>query len=531
MPRDQSRFLARLWAMEDALVKSGLKPMPEWWRRQIARFYQSGKRWLVVRKGRRVFASTCVAPRLAVAEMLFGEHEHTPGSPPLEYVFLSVKRDEAANRLIGVTEVLDRLGVKYGPGGEQHGRHSIVLAGRPAVFRVVTVRANTAVGGTVAFAWCDEVSRWNDDKTGKNPAELVIGSFAPALATMPNAPLFLVSSPFSVNDYHAKAFDRGDTARQMVAFGNTWTINPTLTEEKTRELEPDHATWLREYAAIPSETVEDNWFGEAIDRAVDDDIPRIIPPGVRPIVALDPAFDPSTPDKFGWAVITSEPRPVPKAPKRRGPADPIVEVPTIRPGRLTLVRAVGAWDPDRSPLELAKRVRTEVLDVYDREDPRAELKRAYSDQFEGYSFAEVAKLGGINLDVVKWTGGTAETSKFQRFKAVRLAMLAGDFKIPNDPDLIRELRQVKRVLSASGNERIELPRDATGHCDRVAAVVLGGSIALLRPPTAAIDTTPPKQEDLMREQALREAEARKRKQSQTAAGRYETMRKVFGGGR
>jgi len=88
--------------MEAQIVAAGLPPKPAWWRETVERFERQGKRRRVVRKGRRVFASTCVAPRLAVAEMLFGEHEHIPGTPPLVYAFLSVKRDEAANRLRGV---------------------------------------------------------------------------------------------------------------------------------------------------------------------------------------------------------------------------------------------------------------------------------------------------------------------------------------------------------------------------------------------------------------------------------------------
>src|SRR5262249_18277355 len=152
--RDTEVFLRRLWQLEDLLVANGFPAMPEWWRREIARFYRSGKRRWVIRKGRRVFASTCIAPRLAVAEMLYGQHPHLPGTPPLTYAFVSVKLDEAAKRLRGVTAILDVLGEGY-----KTRDNTIELDNRPATFAVVAANFRTNVGDTVAFAWLDEVSR------------------------------------------------------------------------------------------------------------------------------------------------------------------------------------------------------------------------------------------------------------------------------------------------------------------------------------------------------------------------------------
>jgi len=92
-------FLASLDCLDAYLVeKHKFLPMNHWWRDKIEQFYRSGKLRFVVRKGRRVFASTQIAPRLAVCEMLYGEHEHVVGSPPLLFAFLSVKREEAGKR-------------------------------------------------------------------------------------------------------------------------------------------------------------------------------------------------------------------------------------------------------------------------------------------------------------------------------------------------------------------------------------------------------------------------------------------------
>jgi len=257
--RDVSAFLTKLWKLESLLVAAGLPPMPPWWRREVERFYRSGKRRWVIRKGRRVFASTCVAPRLAVAEMLYGQHPHVPGTPSLVYAFLSVKKGEAAKRLIGVKAILDVLGEKYSEAGD-----TIELKSRPAVFTVVTANFRTNVGDTLAFAWLDQLARWHDDALSANPAEQVVASLAPALATLPDAKLVMVSTPLGTEDYHARQFDLGETDQQCTSFGASWDINPTLTREACAELEPDPKLLQREYGAIPQATLSDALDAELV---------------------------------------------------------------------------------------------------------------------------------------------------------------------------------------------------------------------------------------------------------------------------
>jgi hypothetical protein len=303
--RDVDAFLTRLWQLEDLLVANGFPAMPDWWRKEITRFYRSGKRRWVVRKGRRVFASTCIAPRLASAEMLYGQHPHLPGTPPHTYAFLSVKRDEASKRLRGVRAILDVLGEPYDERAE-----TIELRNRPAVFAVVSANFRTSVGETVAYAWGDEVSRWRDDATGANPASEVIGSLSPALATLPDAKLFLVSSPLSVDDYHARSFDLGETEAQCVSFGATWEINPTLSEADCRKLESDPRIFDREYGGIPSAAVSPAFDPAHAIRSI-----RPLPPGCRfypPIGTLDSAAGKSMgADRMAWGTFAIAELPAP----------------------------------------------------------------------------------------------------------------------------------------------------------------------------------------------------------------------------
>lgn len=514
--RDASAFLAAFWAQERALVASGLEPMPEWWRREIERFYRSGKRRWVIRKGRRVFASTCVAPRLAVAEMLFGEHPHLSGTPPLLYAFLSVQRGESVWRLTGITAILNALNVAH-----ETAAATVRVKDYPAVFQVITASFRATVGGTVAFAWCDEVSSWNDDKVSKNPAEQVIGTLAPALATLPDARLFLVSSPLTSEDYHAKQFELGETPEQCVSFGTTWDITRgsvrELTEEQTRAMEPNLRWWNRAYAAVPVDGVEEDWFGDAACAVTfTDETPPAVRLGMAPIFTIDPAF---ANDYFGWSVVTSE---------------PASGVANDNDRRLTVVQDSGAWKPDGEPRALLERLRDQVLRPY------AHLAGndnatfyVHTDQAEFYSLREVARQLGITLLLESWTGGASEKSKLTRFRAVRTAMLGGEVRINRSRrggELHRQFRSVAGVLLPSGNERIEYKRSGEGHCDELSAVAMGLALALERPPVAARPVVVVQKKDNpveWRKAAIKEMEEKRRREWKRSP--QDVLRKAMGG--
>jgi hypothetical protein len=494
--RDSARFVRSYRQLDALLVERGLPPTPEKWIEWLGELEHSGKRRAVVRKGRRVFASTCFAPRLAVCEMLFGEHFHVPGTPPLKYAFLSVKKDEAAERLVGVSEILRRLEVNHDPAGT-----TIRVPDFNAEFCVYVASLRTAVGGSVPWAWCDEVPRWRDDKAGANPAEQVIGAFIPATATHENAHIWLVGSPYSTNDYHAREFNRGSDEFQRVFFGESWVINTTLTEELTHQFERDFATWQREYAAIPSDAVEDNWFGGAIEVAARDWIEPELGRGVRPVVAIDPKFDAHTKDRFGWAIVASI---------------------DVAGERITSVLDSGAWvvQPTDKPSDMAKRVR-ELCQRWQPELDESGLAIVYSDQHEGHSFSELARQAGLNIQVVPWTGGMGDESKNAKFDSVKTAMLEGTFKMRPDEELMGEFRQFVRVYSKTGQWRIEaeLSDDARGkygHCDRATAVVLAAHVALSRKAGKVIHPAPrldPGEATKLR--YMRDAEQRRRSQWNT----------------
>jgi hypothetical protein len=282
---------ARLLALDDALVAAGFPVMSPWWRSTLASFYESGKRQLVLRVGRRGGKSSTLC-RVAVVEALYGEHVITPGDVGIIGI-VSVSRDEASQRLRTIKAILGALGVAYRPieGG-------IELEHKPVAFKVFAASVAGVVGGTWITAICDEVARWRDSDTGANPAKEVLASLRPTMATQPNARIFLSSSPLGPDDAHATAFDASETAFQSTAYAPTWEAHPAITEDATHALEPDIRVWRREYKAEPQSAACAAFDPDLVARAIGpvEDIYLQCPP----ILLLDPTAGQS--DVYTYAV-------------------------------------------------------------------------------------------------------------------------------------------------------------------------------------------------------------------------------------
>lgn len=261
--RDQQAFLTQLFALSDLMAeRHGWPALSAWWRELLTDFYLSGTQQCVIRKPRRIGASTVVAPLLAVCEALHGHH-NVPPNDVAYALFFSVTKAEAGKRLRGIRSVLDALRVPYREAGD-----TIELLDQPFAFKAQAASYRNAVGDLGFLVWNDELSRWHDADTGANPASEVLASVRPTLATMPDARCWLVSSPLGVLDAHAKAFDLGNTAGQRVYWcRGSWLANPTLTEEQCRRLEPDEKRFLREYKAEPQATLSSAFDPDAVQRA------------------------------------------------------------------------------------------------------------------------------------------------------------------------------------------------------------------------------------------------------------------------
>lgn len=292
---DAESFLRKLWALDDLLAERGFPRFSPWWRAELTRFFRAlatGRRQWVVRVGRRGGKSTTWA-KLAVAWALFGPWTIPAGDRGV-VAFVSVSRDEAAQRLRSIGDMLRRLGEQFASRAEE-----IELGSRPCVFKVFSCSTTGVVGFTAIAVICDETARWENRESGANPAREVVGSLRPALATQPLGFLALSSSPWSQDDFHAQAFDAGETAAQITSYAPSWTANPTLSEAGTRSLEPDERTWRREFLAEPQSAVAGAFDPDAIVRAQ-----REVPAGhvcAPPVVCVD--MSDGRGDATAWAAV------------------------------------------------------------------------------------------------------------------------------------------------------------------------------------------------------------------------------------
>jgi hypothetical protein len=252
----------RLSEFDSTLVPLGHRALSDAWRAVLERWLcQSEAMTLTVRKGRRIGASTIIAPRLIVAWVLtVVPRIQLPPGEQILVGLVSVKRGEASNRIAQISAVLTALGIAHVSRAQE-----IELSLSPVKICVLTRNWKSAVGENIGLLWCDEVSRWESEESSSNPAAEVVGSLKPALATLAvdgMALMCLISSPWSEDDYHAQQYAKGDTEDQTVAFLPTWIGRPDITEEQTHRLERDDRIWSREYAAIP---------GNVLSQALDSD--------------------------------------------------------------------------------------------------------------------------------------------------------------------------------------------------------------------------------------------------------------------
>lgn len=496
--RDPELFLARLWQLDQELVRVGWPETSPWWRAQIERFFRSGRRRWVLRVGRRGGKSSTLC-RVAVAWALFGEWDVPPGDTAV-IPFVSIDRSEAGGRLRTILEILEVLGVH----GSERGETITIKAGRrPLMFRVATCSVSGTVGFTSVAVFADEMARWESRETSANPAKEVMGSLRPTMATQPCGFEACSSSPWGEDDYHHELFDAGESEHQCVAHAATWEANPTISEEETHKLEPDQKTHSREYAAIPSQGVVNNWFGLAVDVALSlGGVPSGVRSGMKPLFAIDPAW---VKDYFGWATSSSEP----------------ADAAGLSAGltKEVWLQTSGAYKPEPGkpldPEETLTTFRDEVvvptMALAGRSD---ETPVVHTDQAEFYSLRAIARRLGMRLELIAWTGGVGENSKLTRHRAVRTGMRAREVRIPDKPTLVRQFRAVSGILLPSGNERI-VYGNVDGHSDELSASIMALSVALEAVPTAATVQVGPIRDDVgarLREERVREVAARQKQQ-------------------
>lgn len=238
-----------LLATQRKLVAGGQHPLPDFWLEHGERLYTHPTANTLVARCGRGSVKSGFGSRVALNEVLFGDFE-IPDGEVHYWVDLSENKAEAAQRLRQYATYLTILGIPFEPRGDE-----IVLPGARRGFLARAFQVGKVSGFRGIGFRSDELAKCAFD--GAEPAAEVLASARAMTVThQAHRPKFLLlSSAVGLDDEHARAFARGNTAEQIVCEAPTWIANPSVSEEQTRALEPDLRIWSREYANEPEATI------------------------------------------------------------------------------------------------------------------------------------------------------------------------------------------------------------------------------------------------------------------------------------
>jgi hypothetical protein len=406
--------------------------------------------------------------RLAVYEAIHGGHAAALAPGQVGIVAIIGARREQALEIIGYarglvesTPALKRL-------LEKDGAQTWSIAFRTGItIKIITADAVSVRSGTLVCAILDEACFLPHD--GAEPDTAIVAALRPGLAPLRGAPrrrMIAISSAGTRRGwvYEAVQAHHGHSDTGVMAIVATTTdanpnVDPSfLAAEKAK----DPIRFAREYESIFSDIVTDGWLSAdlagATDTARTGSTPRA--EGLRYHIGIDQAF--GSGDGFGIVVAAS----------RLTWADDRREVKT----RSTHVVHVEGHSPTPGkPLSvhhMIERVKSVYLAYGGREHARV-----YIDQHCSAVLRTLLADKGIRAHVTPWTG-SGENSKHARWSAVRDAMRSGELRLPNHPQLLSELANLRSTALPSGGERIEA---SVGHDDVAHAMCLAVSEALRSP--------------------------------------------------
>ncbi|MDK2745308.1 MAG: hypothetical protein NDI90_20600 [Nitrospira sp. BO4] len=244
--------------------------------------------WVVGRRGGKSLTVALIAVDLAcfkdyVAMLAPGER--------ITIMVLAADRRQARvvfNYIKGLLEGVPMLAALI----ENATQETISLTNRVNI-EVHTASFRAVRGYTIAAAICDEIAFWPNDDAAEPDSE-VLNALRPAMATVPNALLLCLSSPYARKGELWKAYQRHfgkDHDPVLVWQADTRSMNPLVPQEVIdRAYADDEASASAEYGAQFRRDIEALLPREAIEACVASGRRELPPvPGVRYVAFVDPA--------------------------------------------------------------------------------------------------------------------------------------------------------------------------------------------------------------------------------------------------
>jgi hypothetical protein len=289
-------------------------------------------------------------------------------------------------------------------------------------------------GRTVVCAILDEIAFWRVE--GANPDREILTAIRPAMATIPNSKLIVVSSPYAktgvlydhFRDYHGKDHDQ-----ILVWQAATRVMNPTITQGFIdREMKKDPSAARSEYYALPREDIENFLTLEVIE--------SLVIPGRRELPPSDEL------DYWGFV----------------DPSGGRHDAFTLAIGHFDedrekyVIDLLRAWEAPCNP-EIVTGEAAEILKRYG-------CREVVGDRYSAAWVESAFDKAGIDYDV-------CPVPKSELYSSFGAYASMNKVELPDDRRLIAELRGLERRTSRSGRDQIDHgPRGSDDHANSAAGV-------------------------------------------------------------
>jgi hypothetical protein len=284
---------------------------------------------------------------------------------------------------------------------------------------VYPCRPASVRGLTMPAAVLDEIAFMASSDTGISIDQEMMRAVVPALATVPESKLVLLTSPYGQSgvafEMHKKHFGQDDS-EVLVVQADAPTMNPSLDSrylERMRDDDPEgyRAEVLGEFRAGLSALFDPAMLDAVVDHGRREFMPAA---GINYEAAVDPSGGRS--DSFTLAIGHRD---------RDGSA---------------FVDLVRAWTPPFNPSGVVEEIAAILADY--------RVRKVVGDRYAGEWPRESFRAVGISYDL-------AEKSASDNYLSMLSVVNSRSVRLPDAPELLKQLRGLERRVGLSGKDRVD----------------------------------------------------------------------------
>ncbi len=376
------------------------------------RFHREG----VLIAGRRFGKTLHIAVPVASYSAVFQRHENLRPGERATVVCLGPTKEQAEITHRGIVAVLKNSPFKSLLPLLPRREKLVLRNGVDVIVQKCDLRSVRGFAVTCCLA--EEPAFWRSEEDGvTNPAEEILAAVRPALLQFPRGRMLLITSPWSKSGPVWRAFaERLEREDPLVMRMTSQQGNPTLSAELLEaERQRDPERFEREINATFLDAASALLPGDALDACVARERWENPPkPGAAYVAGIDVAF---RSDWFGFALSHAE-------------------------GERVIVDLTRSWKPKPGKAIQFASTMDAIVEVCQHYG----CVRAYSDQVANEVVKQRLASAGIALEQVSTLGRRASGI----YSTLRAKVLAGQLELPDNPELISQLRRLEIVRSSGG---------------------------------------------------------------------------------